>query len=204
MSKQTRAAAESSPEHGRTAKGRGRRPRRTAICCACGALRTIAVNASPRRPAGAPDMPESWWLTWLRCSGPCKAITPHALINDAGPESSPRDGREEDNRRTDTARRVLQRRLAGLNAEGVEIEWVTAEDLEQPAEFPAEVKCRRFGPTSRFTIVLLSDADPADLLAAVEEAERLLDKPGDPCTNSESAYLLPGRRRPPSAPSAGP
>jgi len=164
------------------------------MCCVCGAVRTVAVTATPRRPPGAPDLPESWWLTWLRCSGPCKAITAHALINDSGPESSPRDGREEDNRRTDTARRVLRRRLAGLQAEGVEIEWVATDALQQPAEFPAEVECWGSGLPSMFRLILLSSADPADLLAAIEEAERLLDDPGDRFKDPSSAYLLPGRR----------
>ena len=194
MTKQTRAPANSSTEHERSAQTRGRGPRRTAICCACGAVRTTAITAAPRRPAHAPDLPEAWWLTWLRCSGPCKAITPHALVNDAGPESSPRDGREEDNRRTDTARRVLWRRLAGLEAEGVEIEWATADVLEQPEQFPAELECRRSGIPSKFAVLLLTGADPADLLAAVEEAERLLDNPGDRFNGPRSAYLLPGRR----------
>ena len=195
MTKQTRTSARSSTQHRRSAQPRGRRPRRTAICCACGAVRTVAITAAPRRPpADSPDLPESWWLTWLRCSGPCKAITPHALINDAGPESAPRDGREEDNRRTDTARRVLWRRLAGLEAEGVEIEWATADVLEQPEQFPAELECRRSGPPSKFAVLLLTGAGPADLLAAVEEAERLLDNPGDRFKNPRRSYLLPGCR----------
>jgi len=200
MTKQTRASAKPSAAHGRSIQTRDRRPRRTALCCACGAMRTVAVSTSPRRPPGAPDLPMSWWLSWLRCSGPCKAITPHALINDAGPESSPRDGREEDNRRTDIARRMLRRRLAGLEAEGVEIAWAGADRLEQPADYPAEVECRRMGATPNFKLLLLCDADPADLLAAVEEAERLLDLPDDRSNHSPAVFLLPGRRPPYGAP----
>lgn len=193
MTKETRAPASASTGTGRPSNRRRRRPRRTALCCECGAARTVADTAPGHRPANAPELPQSWWLCWLRCTGPCKAVTAHALINDADGAPTRRDWREEENKRIDTARRALRRRLAGLAAEGVGVEWVAADDLEQPDQFPLQLEYSRSGPISRLLVTLRRDADPADLVAAVESAEQLLDNPGDRFEKPVAVYLLPGR-----------
>lgn len=155
----------------------GRQPSNRALCCECGASRTVAQSYRRRPPEDASvTSVVGPWCAWLRCAQ-CGTTTVHALIVDALADVWRRDGcdRERYDRTADRNRRRINRRLDALAAEGVTIvRAVSAEDMCLDISL---VEVIEYADVRRFLIRVCTTADPTRLLRAVELAEDLLDSP---------------------------
>lgn len=141
-----------------------------------------------------PNEPLAWWVTWLRCAGPCNAMTPHALVDDAPNDEASHDWREDDNRRVDGAHRILHRRLAGLESEGVEIAWACAEEANGPAQSVGNFDVLLTEGRPRYVLTLRAGTHAADLLVAIEQAEWLLDNLSEADEDGGRTWPLHGRQ----------
>lgn len=171
------------PTPARKNRRRAPRPKNRALCCECGQLRTVGEHFEGKRPAGREEPDQATWTNWLKCTE-CGRITLHAEIQDANRARGFLTRgciMEEENRQEDVGARIIRRRIAGLRADGIEIEWVDDPILNaSDQECALGVELRTNGPVEYLRIELWSAASKRQLRKLLETIEHRIDDLDDP------------------------
>lgn len=153
-------------------------PKNRALCCECGSMRLVARRYRGRQPANARPLPKDLrWCRWLRCMH-CKRTTIHAVLQDTV-GSGKQCVMEMANLRVDASRSGVRRLVAGLEADGVRIEWTSSHLGAFPDGTPSTlaVELSAGEGSSELVVAVWTEASPVQQLRALEYAVQVIDNP---------------------------
>ncbi len=117
------------------------------------------------------------WCVWLRCAT-CRRVTTHAVLQHAV-DSAGQCVMERANSEVDDARRRVRRLVAGLEADGVQVEWTSSSpgEFRDGAPSTLAIELRTADVPSKLVVIAWIEASPVQQLKALEFAVQLIDDP---------------------------